>query len=178
MAWWLFKKRDEEAHNRIDQLHEAIQKSFLNIKKDIENIHQNHSEKSTSLHERLLALEQKIGQMVYSFSDEADSGEAIQVKNQDVLEDLTQTQKTIFLTVYEMEKQLGRDISIRSLAEILYKGKEYDSVRAMLSRFITELTKIKLVKKSKEGKQVYVSITQQGSRIARQAISEDKRKRK
>ena len=183
MVWWLLKKRDEEAHKKIDNIHNSIQGSFGNIRKDIEAINghiKRHNNNSESFHKRLLAIEQKLMKFEEHFMGETEDEsveEAIKVKKEDFIEDLTQTQKLIFLTIYEMEKQLGQEISIRSLAELLYKEKEYDQVRSMLSRFISELTDLSLVKKKRVGKQVYVSTTTQGARIAKQAIVENKRKK-
>jgi len=175
MVWW-FKKRDEEAHNRIDQLHEAIQKSFLNIKKDIENIHKNHSEKSTSLHERLLALEQKIGQMAYSFSEEEPEEELILTKTSGLLKDLTPTQKRMFFALYEIEEEINEAVSLRSLASLLYADKKYDQIRPMLSTFLIVLEDLGLIKKSKVGRQLYISVTSRGKKII-EADSREKRKK-
>ena len=183
MVWWLLKKRDEEAHKKIDHIHNSIQGSFGNIRKDIEAINghiKRHNSHSESFHKRLLAIEQKLmkfEERVMEETEEESVEEAVKVKKEDFIEDLTQTQKLIFLTIYELEKQIGQEISIRSLAEVLYKEKEYDQVRSMLSRFISELTNIDLVKKKRTGKQVFVSTTAQGARIAKQAIVERKRKK-
>ena len=183
MVWWLLKKRDEEAHKKIDHIHNSIQGSFGNIRKDIEAINghiKQHNNNSESFHKRLLALEQRLMKIEEHFIEEAEDEsveESIKVKKEDFIGDLTQTQKLIFLTIYELEKQIGQEISIRSLAEVLYKEKEYDQVRSMLSRFISELTDMSLVKKKRTGKQVFVSTTAQGAKIAKQTIVENKRKK-
>ena len=61
---------------------------------------------------------------------------------------------------------------MKHLSEELYPEKEYNDVRSMISDYVNLLNEYGLVKKTRKGRQIFVSITEKGS------IFYDKAKRK
>ncbi len=182
MVWWLFKKGN--LHKKVEHINNSLQNSFRNVQQDMTKLnnwinqsYDHHSKKILDIEERLNRIERFFSEEETEESQE-EQEISIGIKNIDPLINLTSTQKNLFLTIYEMEKQLGQAISTRSLAEILYKGKEYDKVRAMLSRFISELAVLNLINKEKTGKKIFVSTTPNGAKIAKAKIKKDNKRKK
>ncbi len=188
MVWWLLKKRDEEAHKKIDHIHNSIQGSFGNIRKDIEAINEHikhHNNNSESFHKRLLALERRLIQIEEYFlqeneesDEETESINKIRITNlPHFLEDLTEAQKRIFFGIHEIESEIKQAVSLKSLATLLYKDKDYEQIRPLLSSTLTILKELDLIDKKLVGKKVYISISPHGKKAIESEIKERKRKR-
>lgn len=190
MVWWLFKKRDDEAHKKIDHMHNSIKSSFTNIKKDIEVINnhlKNHSSNSESFHKRLLAIEKKLDQFgAYLIEDnEKNSKEEEELPEinkgiiidsvKEVLKSLTSTQKKVFLTIYDLQKEIKQPVSIKSLTGMIYRDKEYNQVRSMMSEYISLLTEFNLIDKKRVGRNTYVLVTEKGLNIIKKAKLDKKK---
>lgn len=189
MVWWLLKKRDDEAHKKIDHIHNSIQGSFGNIKKDIEAINEHikrHNSHSESFHKRILSIENRISQIEQYFLEEKDeeSNEEeglinkIRITNMpDFLDELTETQKRIFFGIHEIESEIKQAVSLKSLATLLYKDKDYEQIRPLLSSTLTLLKELNLIDKKLVGKRVYISISPHGKKAIESKIKERKRKK-
>ena len=184
MAFWLFKrKRDEEAHKKIEKVHEIIRNSFSNVKKDVselgqwykglENKHKNNEYKFEEFEKRLKRLERELDYFLDIKTPETkekeiknEFKEANLVNNQllsDTLNSLTTTHKKIFLTLFNLQKQLGTNkVSYKSLGHVLYSNKSYAEVRSTLSQYLSFLEDHGLVEKIRKGKESFVGLTDPG----------------
>jgi|SRR3989344_5354405 len=191
--WWLFsnKKRgnvvnyDLHLHSRIKNIEESLKNSFFNIKKDITKINSflyHHDNNLAHLKERVLFLESKLRdlsekeniqknfeekpqkkELVYEEKDIAEKSD----KKTTLLvkwEDLTNIQQTIFLRLglLQIESNQKR-IAMKHLSEELYPDKEYNDVRSMISDYINLLNEYGLVKKSRKGRQIFLTVTERGT---------------
>ena len=80
-----------------------------------------------------------------------------------ILDDLTDTQKSIFYRAGTMLKEAGQSwISIKSLASDLYPSKPYDQIRSTASEYVGILVDSGLLEKRRKGKQTYIGLTKKG----------------
>ena len=191
--WWLFsnKKRgnvvnyDLHLHSRIKNIEESLKNSFFNIKKDITKINSflyHHDNNLAHLKERVLFLESKLRdlsekeniqknfeekpqkkELVYEEKDIAEKSD----KKTTLLvkwEDLTNIQQTIFLRLglLQIESSQKR-IAMKHLSEELYPEKEYNDVRSMISDYINLLNEYGLIKKTRKGRQIFLTVTERGT---------------
>lgn len=73
MVFWFFKKRDDHAHERIDEVHDILKNSFSNLKKDMTHVskwlsdskqkEEGRDKRLDLLDRRLDELEQLFGQL-------------------------------------------------------------------------------------------------------------------
>ena len=131
------KKRDDEAHQKIEKLHSALKDSFVNVKKDMSELrdwqdiiqkdfdikHKDHSFKIKDFDRRLSLLESQLVSYFDSYEEKAKSHisrksqeikeefeEATLIDDQiinDSLKALTVTHKKMFATLFQLQKQLG-----------------------------------------------------------------------
>lgn len=96
------------------------------------------------------------------------------VKKSEILSALTKTQLDLFKTIYQIQKQANSNkVSLRSIANLHYAGKPYNSVRSTISDYLTILHTWGLIKKQRVGKESFVAITKNGLDL----ISETKEKK-
>ena len=177
------KKRDDEAHTKIDNVHKILKESFSNVRKDINELgkwqkdlqssHKKHYLNLEQIELRLKRLERQIDSLAYEEPKEKKSKE---IKNEfeqatiidnemikDTLKSLTETHQKIFITLFQLQRQLGTNkVSYKSLANVLYNNKSYAEIRSTLSQYLSFLGDYGLVEKARKGKESYVGITEPG----------------
>ena len=79
-------------------------------------------------------------------------------------EDLTTIQQNIFLRLglLQIESSQKR-IAMKHLSEELYPEKEYNDVRSMISDYINLLNEYGLIKKTRKGRQIFLTVTERGT---------------
>lgn len=184
MVWWLLKKRDgrDDIHKKIDNIHNSVQGSFKNIKEDmtklnewISQVHNHHTNNSKNINKKLLEIEMRLTKIENVILEEVEKEESeeeelsIPTIKSNVLEELTATQKKVFLAIYQAQIQLNQAVSIKSLANLLYKDKSYNQVRSMLSDYLSILTELNLIDKKRVGRNTYVSLTSKGIEIIKKS---------
>lgn len=200
--WWLFsnKKRDSVSNShdihlftKVKTMEENLKNSFFNIKKDIHKVNNivfSHDDKINHLKERVHYLENIIKNL-----KELDSVEELpreKSKKKEVLEqqvistddisinnptikweDLTNIQQNLFMRLGLLQIESGqRRVAMKHLSEELYPEKTYNDVRSMISDYVNLLNEHGLVKKTRKGRQIFVSVTEKG------LVFYDKAKRK
>ena len=189
--WWLFanKKRDNgSSHDihlftKVKTMEENLKNSFFNIKKDIHKVNNlvfSHDDKINHLKERVHYLENIIKNL-----KELDSVEELpneKSKKKEIIEqqpiqtanivinnptikweDLTNIQQNLFMRLGLLQVESNqRRIAMKHLAEELYPEKTYNDVRSMISDYINLLNEHGLVKKTRKGRQIFVSTTEKG----------------
>ncbi|MBS3171058.1 hypothetical protein J4449_00430 [Candidatus Woesearchaeota archaeon] len=186
--WWLFsnKKRDTSSSHdihlfsRIKTMEENLKNSFFNIKKDIHKVNNivfSHDDKINHLKERVHYLENIIKNLrvldsVEESPKEKSKKENIeQTINTDISinnptikwGDLTNIQQNLFMRLGLLQIEANqRRIAMKHLAEELYPEKTYNDVRSMISDYVNLLNEHGLVKKTRKGRQIFVSTTEKG----------------
>ena len=185
MVFWIFKKkRDEEAHKKIDNVHKILKESFTNVKKDISSLgdwqknlqssHEQHKGMIYNFERRLKQIEYQMENLQNQEQKQSKKSEEIKSEFEeatfidkeilgDILKVLTSTHQKIFLTLYQLQKQLGTNkVSYKSLANVIYNNKSYAEIRSTLSQYISFLEDHGLVEKARKGKESFVGITDPG----------------
>ena len=186
--WWLFsnKKRDTSSSHdihlfsRIKTMEQNLKNSFFNIKKDIHKVNNivfSHDDKINHLKERVHYLENIIKNLrvldsVEESPKEKSKKENIeQTINTDISinnptikwGDLTNIQQNLFMRLGLLQIEANqRRIAMKHLAEELYPEKTYNDVRSMISDYVNLLNEHGLVKKTRKGRQIFVSTTEKG----------------
>jgi DNA-binding transcriptional ArsR family regulator len=179
MPFWIFKRGFSNL-KRLNNIEKTLHNSFSNVKEDITNltswIH-DFKEKHTSHEKRLTKIEEMLEHFlteIYLLKSEKEVSEINQEQieleeslNQlDMLEELTETQKSLFATIFTLQNQMGTDkVSLKSIAKIAYPDKNYLKIRSTLSEYLTILESLGLVKKKRKGKEAYISITDLGKNL-------------
>lgn len=193
--WWLFsnKKRDDSGIHtyhllsKIKTIENNLKNSFFNIKKDISKINSSvyhHDNTIAHLKERVLLLESHLQNIKPQKESKVEKENEyyvdlpkIQENKKSILtvkwEDLTNIQQNILLRLGLLQiESTQKKIAMKHLAEELYPEKEYNDVRSMFSDYINLLNEHGLIRKSRKGRQIFVSVSERGS------IFYDKAKRK
>ncbi|MEK6936500.1 MAG: hypothetical protein AABW58_00340 [Nanoarchaeota archaeon] len=198
--WWLFtnKKRettsshDIHIFSKVKTMEENLKNSFFNIKKDIHKVNNivfSHDDKLNHLKERVHYLENVIRNLnsLDSVEDPKEKSNKKESPEQPVIntagisisnpvikwEDLTNIQQSLFMRLGLLHIESGqRRIAMKHLAEELYPEKTYNDVRSMISDYVNLLNEHGLIKKTRKGRQIFISVTEKGS------IFYDKAKRK
>ena len=195
--WWLFtnKKRettsshDIHIFSKMKTMEENLKNSFFNIKKDIHKVNSLvflHDDKLNHLKERVHYLENIIKNLRELDSVEEKPIQKQQKEEQIPIqtnitinnpiikwEDLTNIQQNLFMRLGLLQIESGqRRIAMKHLAEELYPEKTYNDVRSMISDYVNLLNEHGLVKKTRKGRQIFVSTTEKG------LVFYDKAKRK
>ena len=196
--WWFFsnKKKNNEGllHNfhiinKLKSMEENIKNSFFNIKKDISKINSllyHHDNNINHLKERIVYLESFLHDInehkQRKLTQEIPKNEIVledtsapsQVSTPTVKwEDLTAIQQNMLLRLGLLQIESSqRRIAMKHLSEELYPEKQYNDVRSMISDYINLLNEYGLVKKTRKGRQIFISVTEKGT------LFYDKTKRK
>jgi len=204
MVFWIFGRKESDAEDRFQRLHETLKLTFSNIREDIdrlhkwtENTHENTQDHRLKLREhelRLLKIENQLNSIVstmllreqaptplieekrnFRLQEELPLEEGPErVKKSEIFSALTKTQLDLFKTIYQIQKQANSNkVSLRSIANLHYAGKPYNSVRSTISDYLTILHTWGLIKKQRVGKESFVAITKNGLEL----ISETKEKK-
>lgn len=199
---WFFKKREEPRpaySEEIARINTNLKHSFLKIKEDIktikawieyfENQHKDHKLKFKHLENRLTHLdemlsysvlapkkvERKVREVEEELSEEVEEilEQAPHPTYLKLLEDLTETQKTIFYRLALLLRESGQEwITIKNLATDLYPNKPYDQVRSTASEYVNILIESGLLEKRRRGKHTYVAVTEKGKKLVEKTQKE------
>ncbi len=173
MFSWIFKQGiKREIKKEIEHVHNILHNSFGNIKQDItdlnnkhSNLHDFHLEKEKKLDEyenRIIRLENYILNQLEK--------PLLRVKKEkfeepinEFFKTLTHTHQKIFVTLYQLQESLeGHPISIKSLSKIIYPDKKYSAIISTLSEYISFLETSGLISKVRRGREMLIEITDQG----------------
>ena len=184
--WWLFsnKRSGDSSYNihlfsKIRTIEENLKNSFFNIKKDIHKVNSvvfTHDDKINHLKERVQYLENVLRNLKdLNFEEEPrqkskkkeidDSPIQTNFVNNPIVkwEDLTNIQQNLFMRLGLLQIESGqRRIAMKHLAEELYPEKKYNDVRSMISDYVNLLNEHGVIKKTRKGRQIFVSITEKG----------------
>ena len=198
--WWLFSnKRTKEDYsvihnfhflNKVKTMEENLKNSFFNIKKDISKVNSllyHHDNNLNHLKERVTYLETLLKDLHYKDAKRTkEIPKNIEITEKEPVslptsvnistvkwEDLTNIQQNMLLRLGLLQMESSqRRIAMKHLAEELYPEKTYNDVRSMISDYVNLLNEHGLIKKTRKGRQIFVSITERGS------LFYDKEKRK
>lgn len=178
MGFWIFgRKKDDDYRN----LHENLKNSFSHLKKDLGNIgnwiehfkdkHDRHESNFSDVNQELKLLRREmevIKEFVLSTKKEPEKQlepEIVEIKDLDVVQTLTDTQKYFFIRLKLLQKEAKSDwIPMKTVAEDYYPDKNYQKIKSTLSEYFTLLTDLDLVKKKRKGKHVYLKVTEKGDK--------------
>lgn len=187
MISWLFKKGiKKEIKKEIENIHQILHESFGNIKQDITdlndkhtNLHSLHREKEQKLQEyeeRLIRLENHLLNKIEEHKPKIITDNKFR---NTIFESLTFTHEKIFKGLYGLQKRMDyKPISIKSLAKIIYPDKDYSAVVSTLSEYLTFLATLGLVLKKRKGKEIVAEITDLGYEYVGRLKEEEKLKEK
>jgi hypothetical protein len=138
-----------DGHNKT--FHEKHEKHTID--------HGEHRKNIQLLGERLKSIEESLGIL-----------KEIEIVNEEVsgeveadfgnLEDMTGVSQKICYVLAALQKENKGMVTLKTLAEEMYPGKEYAKIRSTISQYTTELEELGYVQKKKKGKQVYIKSTE------------------
>lgn len=199
---WFLKKREvpiPSYQEEIAKINTNLKHSFLKIKEDIRTIkewidyfesqHTEHKAKFKHLENKLTHLdemlsysvlapkkvEKKVREVEEELSEEVEEilEKAPHPAYLKMLENLTETQKTIFYRLALLLKESDQEwITIKTLATDLYPDKPYDQVRSTASEYVNILMESGLLEKRRRGKHTYVAITEKGKKLVEKTKKE------
>lgn len=177
---FLFKKT---SNNQFSKINTTLKDSFSNVKKDVGllhshiSTHKDHTNKRfEDVEERIKKIElvlqafiqkpQIISQQIKESSIEPEEQVDTHEDVVNVLSGLPRAELKLFKALYELQLSLNaKHISYKSLANYLYPGKEYNSIRSTITQFVLRLHTEGLIEKQRIGKETYVKITQTGQKL-------------
>jgi len=187
---FLSKKRNKKQEH-LDKIGEHLKNSFSNVKKDMLHLHQsvnNHmshtNRKFNDIEDRMKRIElmfltnhrqareeieEKITkQRVKEEPEESEDTQEDAVLN--LLKSFPRAELKLFKALHELQNSLNaKHISYKSLANYIYPGKEYNSIRSTITQFILRLNTEGLVDKQRIGREAYAKITPYGGQILKNA---------
>ena len=192
-----FEDRFQRLHETLKLTFSNIREDIDRLHKWTENTHENAQDHRLKLREhelRLLKIENQLNVVVnnmllreqaptplieerrnFKRQEELPLEEGPEgMKKSEIFSALTKTQLDLFKTIYQIQKQANSNkVSLRSIANLHYAGKPYNSVRSTISDYLTILHTWGLIKKQRVGKESFVAITKNGLEL----ISETKEKK-
>ncbi|MBI2106791.1 hypothetical protein HYT57_02295 [Candidatus Woesearchaeota archaeon] len=192
-----FEDRFQRLHETLKLTFSNIREDIDRLHKWTENTHENTQDHRLKLREhelRLLKIENQLNSIVstmllreqaptplieekrnFRLQEELPLEEGPErVQKNEIFSSLTKTQLDLFKTIYQIQKQTNSNkVSLRSIANLHYSGKLYNSVRSTISDYLTILHTWGLIKKQRVGKESFVAITKNGLDL----IQETKEKR-
>lgn len=192
---WFSKKREEdnnEYREDLERLNANLKHSFIKIKDDIKAIkewidyfesqHRDHKNKFRHVENKLAQIDETVSYVLLSPPKEqikiTQQQERLQEEVKEMLEqaptpqylklldDLTETQKSMFYRLALLLKEAGQEwMTMKALATDLYPDKPYDQVRSTTSEYINILIESGLLEKRRRGKQTYITITKKGQQL-------------
>lgn len=201
-----FFKRGIEKHveQKLSDVHKNLSDSFTKVKLDInylirkiivleENLKQiqTHRNRTLGYDERLEAIENQLEEITkiisYSKLKDREGGKKLSQNlskidiesTSKILNGLTDTQKKIFINLFQLQKQLKvKSLSTKSLASTLYAEKEYPSIRSTISEYLTTLYELGLIYKRRKGKDLHIGVTDQGATLLKDFGASTKKEKK
>ena len=170
---WLnyFKDKDRYQDNQLKDLNSKVEEmgevmSYMQIA--LERLDSNINEKKEK---QLLPIKENV------VVEEEEKIEAPVMNTStsfsfDVMDQLTDTQKRLFMNALKIFKESGQEwIPIKILAEESYPNKGYGDVRSTVSEYINVLSDFNIIQKQRKGKQTYISLTERGKEMSSKITS-------
>ena len=85
--------------------------------------------------------------------------------------DLTDSEEKVLTTLYHMQIEAGKEISLSDLARELYPYEDYEKKKAKISSILTRLQEMNLAEKTKRERVVFASVTQSGEKVAKNNVA-------
>ncbi len=167
------KGSDPKLKETVEAMQKSLKNSFENIKKDFSTIdkhhktfhekhekhdgkHSVHEERLGDLHNRLVILESLLTkQPSQPIEIEAEEG-----LDYDELEEMTEVSQKICYVLAALAQENKELVTLKTLAEEMYPGKDYTKIRSTISQYTTELEELGYVQKKKKGRNVYIKSTE------------------
>ena len=92
-------------------------------------------------------------------------------QNIEIKYDLTDSEKKILITLYHMQMEAGKDVSLSDLARELHPYEDSEKKKTRISSHLSRLHEMNLVEKTKKERIVYASVTQSGEKVAKNNVS-------
>lgn len=175
MVWWIFTKKSSE---KWQELHNSLNNSFSNIKKDITEINnwlKEHSDILNDHHQKHDDISKKISQLedimlkIKVLQPEIKKDElkieekTTENKIEPIWDELTNVQKSLFLRLAVLLKESNTKwISTKILAQEIYPEKRHNSLKSMMSVYTSVLLNYGLIEKRRRGKENHFTITDKG----------------
>ncbi|MEM4336705.1 MAG: hypothetical protein QXG86_01750 [Candidatus Woesearchaeota archaeon] len=105
-------------------------------------------------------------QLVSLMKDEPITRPSVEIKY-----DLTEIEKKILGTLYRMQVESAKEISLSDLSRELYPYDDYEKKKSKVSSALTRLQSLNLIRKIKNNRTVYASVTDSGEKVAKKIIS-------
>ena len=188
MVFGFFKKKSNDFSEQVKTIQSSIKSSFTNVKQDMHNISnwinvmQEKDEKQdqqiSHLRKRIILLEAKLERVVEDLEEEEVLEEPIVEQIRETpkrisFQSLTETQKTIFKTLYLLQKEKGWAwVLLKDIANEIYPTKSYNAVRSTISDYLSILEEIGLVQRKRVSRQSLVSLTENGKEFIKSAQEE------
>lgn len=185
-----FKKwAKEEIEDALKKLNFHLSNSFFNVKKDMDTLTSRHSHthnKTKYLEQRIEFIEKQLLTLLSSKphhpvqeEKKVPSLESIPLLKQPemVLNELTDTQKALLVTIYQHQIEMDTPLTIKYLAETLYPGR-YNQVRTTLIEYLEVLSSYGLVNKIRKKRLIYTHVTKKGEAIVEAYLKNNQRKSK
>lgn len=186
MLKWLIKKWSREgAEEALRKLNFHLSSSFLNVKKDMDALSRDinkNDDKFKYFEQRMSFLE---SQFLTLFSQmqqnnpqkekktkELPSPEIspITINTEMVFSELTYTQKSLLLAIYDHQQAINAPLSTKSIAKIFYKERDYNSVRTTITEYLDILASHGLIKKTRKKRQNYSYVTERGVQLIEKSL--------
>ncbi|MBW3022900.1 hypothetical protein KY308_02260 [Candidatus Woesearchaeota archaeon] len=84
--------------------------------------------------------------------------------------ELTDAEKKLLLTLYKLQKETGKEISLSDLSRELYPYEDSEKKKSKVSSLLSRLQEMNLVEKIKKERKTYSSITESGEKVAQRHI--------
>jgi len=167
-------KESNQLKETIGAMQISLKKSFNNIKKDFSTIdthhktfhekhekhdqaHGEHRNSIKQLNERITSIERALNQI----QDIGYTPTKVSVESDfDEIESMTEVSQKICYILAALMQEDKELVTLKSLAEEMYPGKEYAKIRSTISQYTTELEELGYVQKKKKGKHVYIKSTE------------------
>jgi hypothetical protein len=190
MGFLFFGKKRSQKDNSLEHINhisENLKNSFVRIKSDIKVVRDWLSffkTKDEEYNTRFKDIEsrlEELGEVISYLSESEKVQQSTPQNNQNTkkeqqyydydastpkrtpLDDLTETQQAIFLRLVAFQRESGQEWTpLKSLAQDIYPGKSYDKIRSTVSEYVGIMVDVGILKKTRKGKQTYITITEKG----------------
>jgi len=192
MLKWLVRKwSKEETEESMRRLNFHLSNSFLNVKKDMDTLSRDISkndDKFRYMEQRIHFLENQFltlfSQLQKNPQKQQKTEELLPpvasktFKPEGVLSELTYTQKSLLIAIYDHQKALNAPLSTKSIAKIFYNGRDYNSVRTTITEYLDILASHGLIRKVRKRRQNYSHVTENGIQLIEKNLRKKKRNKK
>jgi len=181
--WGWFIERKKESNQNLSNdpkwasLAASLKTSFKLVKDDINHLSTHNSEQDKKIDElskQMQRIETRMDNMFMSVNLHSqtikqkeievpipqESTELTPRNIAKLLENLTDVQKSILMTLLQVTKELPTGwISLKELAAEIYPNKKYSDVRTMMSEYTDKLLDFGLINKRRKGREVVIALT-------------------